>query len=135
LFVAKTEFASELAIETQSIVISSEYRLAPEHAHSEAVFDVQSTIEWLLDPKQPAPVVCPVDIRQCGELLTQQPQLVATLPTIVHAAQLDNTYLRTGFVAIGSSAGANLVVHTQLSNLLRTAVCFTFNSSSPSFMN
>ena len=89
--------------------------MVPENSYTDAVYDMKTTLEYFFDHRpQQASVVCPVTLRECADYLTNNPDKAQALPTIVHPAQLDDSYLRTGIVMVGSSAGANLVINSQL---------------------
>jgi acetyl esterase/lipase len=108
--VSQDSFARDLAKATHSIVLSLEYRLAPEHPFPASLEDARRFLSFAVDLTKPAPFLCRRELRQCAEDLARADR--RTLLRTQHPLTLN--VKRDWFAQIGSSAGANLVLGATL---------------------
>jgi acetyl esterase/lipase len=109
---AQDEFCRDLARSTNSIVLSLEYRLAPEHPFPASLDDAKRFMQWAIDASRPAPFLCRTELRLCADDLIAQADRRTLLRT---QHPLAMNVARDFFVQLGSSAGANLVLAAALS--------------------
>lgn len=109
---AQDEFCRDLARRTNSVVLSLEYRLAPEHPFPASLDDAKRFMQWAIDATRPAPFLCRTELRFCAADLLSIPDR-STLLRTQHPLKMN--VARDFFVQLGSSAGANLVLAAALS--------------------
>jgi acetyl esterase/lipase len=98
---------------TNSVVLSLEYRLAPEHPFPASLDDAKRFMQWAIDASRPAPFLCRTELRLCADDLDRTDSDRRTLLRTQHPLAMN--VARDFFVQLGSSAGANLVLAAALS--------------------
>jgi acetyl esterase/lipase len=112
---SQDSFTRQLAKETSSIVMSLEYRLAPEHPFPASLVDARRFLQWATNPGAPGPFLCRSELRHCADDLQRADATRRSLLRTQHPLALN--VRRDFFVQVGSSAGANLVLGASLHDL------------------